>query len=84
MIHESIAEGLDFLVQGAGDIADQAHTQRAETRLLMVAEGVVEERSEGFHVLEEFLFQGTSNSTNSGKDDIGNTRLGRQCRQDLQ
>jgi hypothetical protein len=84
LVHESVAERLYLLVQGTSDIANQADTDGTQTRFFVVLKSLVQEWRERFHVLQEVLLQGASDCTNSGEDDIWNTRLGRQGGENLE
>lgn len=84
VVHEGVAEGLDLLVQCACNVANQANGHGAETKLLLVAKSVVQEGTEGLHVLDEVFLESASNSTNGSEHNIRNTRLGRNGSENLE
>jgi hypothetical protein len=60
-VHERIAEGLDILAKGSSDVGDETNSHGAQSRLLLVVQGVVQERRESLHVLLEVLLQSGGN-----------------------
>lgn len=82
-VHEAVAVGLHPLVQGTRDVADQADGHRAETRLLLVLQGLVQEGGKVVHVLDEVVLQSARNGTDRGEYNIGDTGLRRNSGQDL-
>ena len=75
VVHELVAERLAALAHGARDVADQADGHGAETRLLLVAQSVVEEGRKRLHVLDKVSLHGVRQTANRGKGQIGRAHV---------
>ena len=83
IVHEVVAVRLAALSHRASDVADKANSHRAETRLFLVGQGVVEERREGIHVLDKVFLHRVGKTADSGEHRFRNARFAINSAEDL-
>jgi hypothetical protein len=83
MVHEGITVRVRQLPQGPGNVADQTNGHRAEARVVLAAEGIIEEGRKCFHVWSKVPLERTCESADSCEYCLRDARLASNRVQDL-